>query len=175
MVSKKSIKKSISEYVTLEKQTAESIFTQLFLYICSLESKNFKSKNFKTDDEQSDLYILGRLLKSEDVKKIIDYYDGDYIRVPRKEEYRISMLVALCFFLKVIKGYEWDDIKDFINLPENASDTLSTISIGRKINNIQKQLGKDLVKTLQGLDLKNVDELFHYFIDIKSYIREEVE
>jgi hypothetical protein len=163
MVTKKSIRKSISEYLAVEKETAENIFTQLFLYICSLEIK----------DPPDDLYILGKLLKAEDVKKVIDYYDGDYLRVPRKEEYRISMLVALCFFLKVIKGYDWSDIKDFIQLPENGSDVLSPISLGRKINNIQKQLGKDIVKALQTLEIENLDKLFGYFSDVKSYIRED--
>ncbi len=161
-MNKSSIRKSINEYIALEKQTAESVFTQLFLYICSLESKN----------SPSDLYLLGKLLKPEEVKKIIDYFDGDVIRIPRKEEYRISMLVALCFFLKVIKGYDWEDIKDFINLPENSSDILSTISIGRKINNIQSRLGKDIIKALQNLEIENIDKLFGFFKELKGYVNE---
>ena len=163
MVTKKAIKKSIHDYLSVEKETAENVFTQLFLYICSLEIQ----------DPPDDLYILGKLLKAEDVKKIVDYYDGDLIRVPRKEKYRVSMLVALCFFLKVVKGYDWADIKDFINLPDNGSDVLSTISIGRKINNIQKQLGKDIVRALQTLKIENMENLFEYFADVKSYIRED--
>lgn len=162
MVTKASIKKTLNDYLVLEQQSAETVFTQLFLYICSLETRH----------STSDLYILGKLLKTEDVKKIVDYYDGDSIRVPRKEEYRVSMLVALCFFLKVIKGYDWADIKDFINLPENSSDILSTISIGRKINNIQQRLGKDIIKALHTLEIKNIEDLFGYFGDVKGYIRE---
>lgn len=163
MVTKKSIKKSIDEYLALEKQTADNVFTQLFLYICSQESPN----------SPSDLYILGKLLKPGDVKSIVDYFDGDSIRIPRKEEYRVSMLVALCFYLKVIKGYDWGDIKDFINLPENSSDILSTISIGRKINNISANLGKDIIKALQGLEIENIEKLFGFFGDVKSYIKED--
>jgi hypothetical protein len=162
VVVRQSIKKTINEYLALEKQTSESIFTQLFLYICSLETK----------DSPSDLYILGKLLKTEDIKKIIDYFDGDLIRIPRKEEYRNAMLVSLCFFLKVIKGYSWADIKDFISLPENSSDILSTISVGRKINSIQDSLGNDIIKALQNMEIDNIDTLFGYFGDIKGYINE---
>jgi len=161
-VSKPSIRKTIAEYLALEKQTSENVFNQLFLYICGLESK----------DCPSDLHILAKLLKTEDIKKIIDYFDGDLIRIPRKEEYRMSMLVALCFFLKVIKGYDWADIKDFINLSENNADILSTISIGRKINNIQDTLGKDIIKALQSLKIDNIEDLFSYFGEIKGYIHE---
>lgn len=161
-VNKSSLRKSIDEYLNLEKQTAESVFIQLFLYICSIESQYYVS----------DLYMLGKILPPEQIKKIIDYYDGDSIRIPRKEEYNVSMLTALCFFLKVIQGYSWADIKDFVNLPENSSDILSTISIGRKINNIQSKIGKDIIKALQNLQLANMDELFGYFGNIKGYINE---
>lgn len=164
MISKSSIKKSLDEYFVSEKQNSEKIFTQLFLYICSLESQS-------SSNSPSDLYILAKLLKLEDIKKIIDYFDGDIIRIPRKEEYRVSMLVALCFFLKVIKGYEWSDIKDFINLSENNSDMLSAISIGRKINNIQKNLSKDIIDALKNLEINNMDELFECFKDINGYIK----
>jgi hypothetical protein len=159
---KKSIENTIKEYNKLEKQSAENIFNQLFLYICSLESKEYAS----------DLYILAKLLKPEDIKKIVDYFGGDFIRVPRKEEYRASSLIALCFFLKVIKGYDWADIKDFIKLSDNNADILSTISIGRKINNIQNQIGKDILTALQGLEIENIDKLFSYFSDIRGYIHE---
>jgi len=164
LTSKSFIQKSINEFFILEKQNAEKIFTQLFLYICSLESQN-------SSNSPSDLYILAKLLKVEDIKKIIDYFDGDIVRIPRKEEYRNSMLVALCFFLKVIKGYEWSDIKDFISLSENNSDMLSPISIGRKINNIQKNLSKDILKSLEELEITNMNELFDCFKDINQYIK----
>ena len=164
MINKDPIRNSINEFFILEKQNAEKIFTQLFLYICSLETKN-------SSNSSSDLYILAKLLKVEDIKKIVDYFDGDIIRIPRKEDYRNSMLVALCFFLKVIKDYEWSDIKDFLSLSENNSDMLSPISIGRKINNIQKSLSKDIIIALKELEINNIDELFDCFKDINGYIK----
>ena len=62
---KESIKKSVDEYFQLEKQASEKVFTQLFLYICSLESRS----------SADDLYILAKLLDPDDIKKIIDYFD----------------------------------------------------------------------------------------------------
>jgi hypothetical protein len=164
-VQKKSIKKIINEYLQLEEKDAESVFNQLFLYICSIEART----------SSEDLYILAKLLKANDIKKIIDFYDGDTLKIPRKEDYRISMLVALCFFLKEIKGYSWSDIKDFIDLSDNNTDILSTISIGRKINNIKAKLGKDILRALQNLHIENLQTLFGYFGEVQGYIYDENE
>ncbi|OQA15562.1 MAG: hypothetical protein BWY64_02839 [bacterium ADurb.Bin363] len=132
-----SLKSIIDEYFRKEEELEKNNFDQLTLYIYSLESQT-----------NSDLYMLAKLLKKEDLDKMVSYFDGDVIRLPSKEEYKSCVLTALCFYLKEIKQWTWPEIKQYLNLPDNYKDELSSISIGGKINKVKASLGKDLLKAL---------------------------
>ena len=124
-----SIKKTLEEYLKVEEETASNIFNQLALYIYSLNS------------DTHDLFILAKLVPEcktpeEYLNKIISYFDGDRLQLPSKEEHRTLLLTAVCYYLKVIKGYNWQQIKELLDLPENNKNLLSSISIGGKINKL---------------------------------------
>jgi hypothetical protein len=114
------IKQTLEDYFKKDEILTEQIFNQLTLYIFSLNS------------DQHDLYLLAKLLDNDSLQKIISYYDGDILRLPTREEYKTNILTALCFWLKTFKGYSWFEIKDYLKIPENNKDLLSSISIGEK-------------------------------------------
>jgi hypothetical protein len=105
--------------------------------------------------------MLAKLLPEESLIKLISYFDGDVIRLPRKDNYKDCILTALCFYLKDIKGWSWDKIHKYLDLPENSKEVLSSISIGGKINKVKEILGEDLLKSLD----KNGEISFKEFYD----------
>ena len=134
------LKNVLDQYFIKDEILNEKMFNELVLYVYSLESRD------------SDLYMLSKLLNEESLLKLISYYDGDILKIPSKEEYKNCLLTALCFWLKTFKGYTWFEIKEYLDIPENNKDMLSSISIGGKINKLKDSLGKDLVKVLERTD-----------------------
>jgi hypothetical protein len=142
------LKQSLEEHFSKDDILTEQIFNELVLYVYSIESKD------------TDLPILARIFPEEQLQKLITYYDGDTLKLPSREEYRTCLLTALCFWLKTFKGYSWFEIKDYLNIPDNNKDILSSISIGGKINKLKDALGKDLIANLDKIEEK---EFVSYF------------
>jgi len=137
------IKKTLDNYFKTEDILNHQIFNELSLYIYSL------------DHRMNDLFMLAKILDENSLQKLINYYDGDILRLPSREAYKTSVLTALCFWLKVFKGYSWTDIKDYLEIPDTHKDLLSSISIGGKINKIKEALGQDIVDLLNGIEEKD--------------------
>jgi len=137
------LKNVLDDYFLKDELLNEQIFNELVLYIYSL------------DNNESDLYVLANILPEEYLQKLITYYDGDILKLPSREDYKTYVLTALCFWLKVFKGYSWLEIKEYLNIPENHKDLLSSISIGNKINKIKNSMGHDLLKVLNKIDEKD--------------------
>lgn len=156
------IKEKLEEYFKIEEEVSLNVFNQLALYIYQLETKN----------SNTDLYYLAKILDQENLIKLVSYYDGDILKMPTKDELRTCTLVALCFYLKEYKGWDWTEIKSFVNLPENNKELLSSISLGRKINNIKDSLNKDIRKLLKKVKIDNQGDLLKNFESIKEYLNE---
>lgn len=137
------LKQTLDDYFNKDEILTHQIFEELSLYIYSLESKD------------TDLYMLAKLLDKDSLQKLIAYYDGDILKIPSHENYKTCILTALCFWLKTFKGYTWTEIKDYLNIPENNKDLLSSISIGGKINKVKDNLGSDLIKMLEKVEEKD--------------------
>jgi hypothetical protein len=148
------LKNVLDSYFIKDEVLNEQMFNELVLYVYSLESKD------------SDLYMLSKILPEESLLKLIAYYDGDILKLPSREEYKTCLLTALCFWLKTFKGYTWFEIKEFLDIPENNKDLLSSISIGGKINKLRDNLGKDLLNILEKTDEKQFVDLYKKMRDI---------
>ena len=142
------LRQTLDDYFQKDEILTQKIFDELALYIYSIESKD------------SDLYMLAKLLDKDSLQKIIAYYDGDILKLPSHENYKTCTLTALCFWLKVFKGYTWTEIKDYLDIPDNNKDLLSSISIGGKINKVKDYLGKDLIDMLEKVDEKDFVEFY---------------
>jgi hypothetical protein len=150
---------TLENYFKKENILNEQIFNELSLYIYSLDHK------------QHDLYLLAKILDNESLQKLLIYYDGDILRLPSREAYKTSVLTALCFWLKIFKGYTWTDIKDYLDIPDSHKELLSSISIGGKINKIKEALGQDLINTLNNIDEK---EFVNFYRTLNSVKEEEL-
>jgi hypothetical protein len=132
------IKELLDEYFLVEERQLKEIFNQLTLYIYAKESKQ----------NNSDLYMLAKILPDNYLNALIRYYDGDILKTPTKEEFLQSYLLAFCFFLKEIQGWTWEEIKKFFPTTLAYENLISSISIGRKINNIKEDIDKGLLDLL---------------------------
>ncbi len=137
------INQRIEDFLETEKVCNSKMLLQLTLYIYSIFSK--ESKN--------DLYILAKKLPVNYLADIVNYFSGDNIKMPTKEDFFTAYITANAFFLKEILQLEWREIKDILSLPSNEKENLSAISVGRKINTIKEQCSKDIYKILNNIDL----------------------
>jgi len=143
------LRQTLENYFSQEDTLNHQIFNELSLYIYSL------------DHRMNDLFMLAKILDQESLQRLIAYYDGDILRLPSREAYKTSVLTALCFWLKVFKGYTWQDIKDYLDIPDTHKDLLSSISIGGKINKIKDTLGADIVEMLGTIEEKDFVDFYN--------------
>jgi len=133
----------INDFLETEKKCNRELLAQLTLYIFSLESK----------EQKHDLYLLAKKLPMEQLIDIISYFDGDTLKLPTKEQFFKSYIISIAFYMKTVLELDWTQIKEILNLPSNESDRLSSISIGRKINDIKEKFSKDIYKIFNSIDL----------------------
>lgn len=141
----------INKHFEIEEELNKSILDQLAFYVYYIESQR----------SQSDLYLLARLLDKKSLYALIDYFDDDIIDMPSKEEYNRSYLLGITFFLKKVIKLNWDQIRNFLKLsPENIDEEdVSSISLGRRINQIEEELLGSIGKNLKKIKVKDIKEL----------------
>ena len=131
------IQQKLAEYFETSQQADIDVFNQLVLYVYAVESQN------------SDLHLLAKILPQEYLTKLINYYDGDILKLPSKENYMQCYLIALSYYLKCIKGMSWSEIKEMIDLHEKDKDMISSISLGYALNRINRDMSRDLKAILK--------------------------
>lgn len=147
------VQETIDDFFSRDEQTLKSIFNQLCLYIYSQESKD------------TDLYYLAKIFPEEYLNLLIEYYDGDSIKVPTKKNFIKCYLLACCFFLKEELNWDWNKIKNYLNL-SSFEDDFSTISIGKKISSIKESLNEDLLYLIKNVEIKDIEK---HLKDIKKW------
>jgi hypothetical protein len=138
----------IDQYFEQQQLSDAQIFNILRLYVYEIKAKQ----------NSSDLHLLGKLLQPEELNSVVEYYDGDIIKMPKKSELLEATFLTICFYLKEIKGWNWLEIREFINLPEADKDLLSSISIGKQINALKETMGKDIMELIKNLDIENLQD-----------------
>ena len=145
----KHINKVIDEHFKITEIEDENLFHQLALYIFQMESKD------------SDLYLLAKLLKQDDLIKVLNYFGGDCLTLPTNEEYRKCVLLAFVFYTKEILGKNWSDIKKQFDLPDKYQKYLNSISIGKKLASIKENLNKDIFNILKNTRKRKMDNIIN--------------
>lgn len=140
----KNLKDKIDTYFMKDAENDKLLFDSLSLIIYQMES------------EKTDLHILADLLDADTLQKVVSYFNGAKLSIPTREEYQQNLLLAVCFFLKEIKGMSWPAIKKFIDLPEEYQEFLSSISLGKKIIDIKGGMNKKLTSLFNSLDWDEV-------------------
>lgn len=143
----------IRSYVQQTEYSEQQILESLSLYI------------YQKQGDINDLYILAKLLPEGTLSNLIAYYDGDSLNLPTKEEYKNSKILAVSFFLREIKKWSWEDIREFLDLPEEEIQMINSYSLGKKIATIKEELNYDIEKLLEQLKTKikecDIEEFLH--------------
>ncbi len=142
------IQQKLDEYFKRAETSDERVFYQLMLYVFSVESK-----------QQNDLHLIAKILPIEHTMNLVNYFSGDTVKFPTKDQLYSAYLTAICYYLKCIKGKSWSEIKDFLNLPERDKDLISSISLGYKINALNDTMSRDLKDILKKFKVDNIDDL----------------
>lgn len=140
------LKETIEKYFKKVDELDKQIFSQLALYIYYLEGKR----------TESDLYVLAKIIPEEYVDKIISYFDGTNLKLPKNDDYKKSYLLAICYYLKEIKHWNWEQIKAFIPIPKQYQNLLSPISIGKRINQISEMMSAEFISILNKYDIDDL-------------------
>lgn len=141
------VQQKLDAYFKSTQDSDEKIFYQLMLYIFGLKHK------------QHDLYLLAKILPIEHVISLTNYFSGDTLKFPTKDEMYDLYLTSICFYFKKIKGMNWSEIKDLLDLPEKDKELISSISLGYAVNNISDNLTRDLRDILKQVKTKDYKEL----------------
>ena len=141
------IQEKLQHYFNVEKETAPKLIEQLALYLYYLESPN------------TDLYLLAKILPEDSLIKLIEYFGGDIIRIPTKEEHLQNKLLAIYYYFREIKQYSWPEIIQKLQLTDQQIEQLNTYSLGHKIQQIKETLDKDLMKLVEKLQNISKEEV----------------
>lgn len=152
--------KTIDDYFNLDKKVSKKTLETLTWYIYQLD-----------ENRHHDLYLITKILPEKYISSLVNYFNGDYIKIPKKDEYIRLRLLAVCFFLKESQGWSWDRIKMFLNIAgkEKDFDEFSSISLGNKINKIKESLTEDLKDIIENCEI--VDDYYVF----KSYLEDPFE
>lgn len=99
-----------------------------------------------SDENDTDLLDLHRLVGNENFVKIIKLFDGRTVEFPKKEKVESAVILSLLYYYKEIKLMSWEDIKKVVPFD------FSTISYGlqiRKLNLWIRQRMHELFKRIE--------------------------
>jgi hypothetical protein len=128
------LKERIFRYFQNEKEINEKIFFKLALLIFEYESNN------------TDVAVLVDLLKNfDEVLKLIEYFNGKEIKTITLKQFQENLLLTLSFYLKEIKGYDWNYIKQVLELNKRTEfENFNPIVLSKKIQKIKIKMRNEL-------------------------------
>ncbi len=90
-------------------------------------------KNSEKDDKQLVLVELYNLLGTEKFMEVIELLSGKTVKFPTKSDFKETIQIALCYYLRQYKDLSWDQIKDIIQ-----DDELSSVKLGVRVQQLQR-------------------------------------
>jgi hypothetical protein len=123
---------------------------ELFLDIVSMIAYQ------RYDDKLSAVY---KELGVEIFNKVVAILSGETIIFPDRQDWRDSMLTALCFYYKELKNISWAEIKEILPFKR-----INTIKIGKRINSLNEEIITKIFESFQKIDELGggIDELEKY-------------
>jgi hypothetical protein len=99
----------------------------------------------KSDDEAwKSLMQLFTSLGSMEFAKIISVCGGKTITFPTEDEYKDSIVTALCYYYKEVEGLDWDAIKEKIDI-----NKLNTIKYGIRVQQLKSFIDGQILKSIK--------------------------
>jgi hypothetical protein len=107
-----------------------------------------------SNENCKDVSNLFSVIPINDFVKVINVFDGRTVRFPTKEELKEAIELALLFYYKNIKGVT--SYKDIKSLNIIDSKDFSSISIGKKLNKLDKKLSEKILNLF--LEMEKTDD-----------------
>jgi len=107
--------------------------------------------------ENDDISALYNEIGLETFINLLGLIGGQTIFLPTQERLKDSMLSALCFYYKELKGYTWQEIHNL--LPFND---INSIKYGRAIAKLEKEIVEKIKNNFQEIEERSdggIDEL----------------
>ncbi len=145
----------LQKYYKAEKKNTQDLLYQISALI------------FKTKSPDTDLYELYKNDKI-DVKfldALINYKDGGYIKLPTKKEWKKCLFLAISFYLKYIKGYDWIKISKMLNISERDLSVAKKISTGLELKTFSKKICEEFSDLILQIKDKQVLKSFYKILD----------
>ena len=130
--------KQLDEMFSHKERTSEEKFLNVLSIILYENNKN------------TDLADLFSTVDFNSFIKVVDLFDGRTISFPTKEEIKDAVELALFFYYKEILGITSYDSLKKLNIREDKD--FSSISIGRKINNLKKEIKEEIIDSLKDIN-----------------------
>jgi hypothetical protein len=90
-------------------------------------------KNSEKDDKQLVLVELYNLLGTEKFMEVIELLSGKTVKFPTKSDFKETIQIALCYYLRQYRDLSWDEIKEVIQ-----DDELSSVKLGVRVQQLQR-------------------------------------
>lgn len=90
-------------------------------------------KNAEKDDKKIYLVELYNLLGFEKFVEVIELLSGKLIKFPSREDFKEDIEIALSFYYRTFRGYDWAKIKNLIGDSE-----MSSVKFGAKMQQMSK-------------------------------------
>lgn len=90
-------------------------------------------KDSEKDEKLLTLRELFDYLGVEKFMGVMNILAGKNIKFPQKESFKETIQIALCWYYKKIRNYDWETIKQLLK-----DEDLSSVKFGIKIQNLQK-------------------------------------
>lgn len=90
----------------------------------------------KDSERDERLLVLRELFDYLGIEKfmgVMNILAGKTVKFPQKDSFKETIQIALCWYYKKVKNYDWDTIKVLLK-----DDELSSVKFGIKIQNLQK-------------------------------------
>lgn len=84
---------------------------------------------------------MGRLYSRVGLKtfsEVLDVFGGRYVKFMTKEEFKDSLMLALCYYYRETRGFSWEKIKAILPFQIN------TVSMGIRISNMNSRIKKEI-------------------------------
>jgi hypothetical protein len=120
--------KSVFEYQTNEtiQKCATSDVIEDIMHLLMLQSSEKKEKNLA-------IVEIYNLLGTEKFTELIELLDGQTVKFPSKEEFKETLITALCFYYRKYLGKSWLEIKELI-----GDEKLKSIKYSIHISQLQR-------------------------------------
>ena len=101
-----------------------------------------------------DLSLVYKQLGLDEFISLVNHVSGKTIEFPTQEDLKDSVMTALCYYYKEVKGMEWDEIHH--KLPY---DDINSIKYGKRISRLNRDMKKEMEVMFQEIDKQggNVD------------------